>query len=90
MVESIPLRVVLQIMIEIYEKENHPMDDLQGKDALIFLMEQQGLKQKDLAEVASQGVLSEILSGKRHLTLRHIKVLSKRFNVSPAVFIDDE
>jgi HTH-type transcriptional regulator/antitoxin HigA len=45
------------------------------------------LKQSDLPEIGSQGVISEILSGKRHFNVRQIKLLSKRFNVSPAVFM---
>jgi HTH-type transcriptional regulator / antitoxin HigA len=50
-------------------------------------MEEHGLKQADLPEIGSQGVLSEILSGKRQLNARQIKLLSKRFKVSTAVFI---
>jgi HTH-type transcriptional regulator/antitoxin HigA len=50
-------------------------------------MEEQGLKQADLPEIGSQGVVSEILSGKRKLNLRQVRLLSERFTVSPAVFI---
>jgi HTH-type transcriptional regulator / antitoxin HigA len=50
-------------------------------------MGEHNLKQSDLSEVGSQGVISEILSGKRKLNLRQIKLLSKHFNVSPAVFL---
>jgi HTH-type transcriptional regulator/antitoxin HigA len=50
-------------------------------------MEERGLKQSDLSEIGTQGVISEILSGKRQLNVRQIKMLSKRFKVSPAVFI---
>jgi HTH-type transcriptional regulator/antitoxin HigA len=35
-------------------------------------MEQHGLKQTDLREIGSQGVVSEILSGKRDLNVRQI------------------
>jgi len=50
------------------------------------LIEEQGLKQSDLSEIGSQGVVSEILSGKRQLKVRQVKILSNRFKVSPAVF----
>jgi len=50
-------------------------------------MQEYGLKQKDLTELGSPGVISEILSGKRELNKRQIKALSKRFGCSPAVFI---
>jgi HTH-type transcriptional regulator/antitoxin HigA len=50
-------------------------------------MEEHGLKQNDLKELGSQGVVSEIMSGKRNLNVRQIKNLSKRFKVSAATFI---
>jgi HTH-type transcriptional regulator/antitoxin HigA len=50
-------------------------------------MEEHGLTQADLSEIGSQGVVSEILHGKRELNTRQIKELSKRFGVSPAVFL---
>ena len=43
--------------------------------------------QADLAEIGSQGVVSEILSGKRQLNVRQIHALAQRFGVSPAVFL---
>jgi len=53
---------------------------------LAFLMEQHGLRQGDMPEIGSQGVVSEILSGKRDLNVRQIRALSERFGVSPATF----
>lgn len=50
-------------------------------------MEEHGLTQSDLPEVGSQGMVSEILSGKRELIVRQIRALASRFHVSPAVFI---
>ena len=52
-----------------------------------LIMEEHGLTQSDLPEVGSQGVVSEILHGRRELNTRHIKALSQRFGVSPAVFL---
>lgn len=74
-------------LIEDYETENHPLPDVTGVQALKFLMEQHGLKQTDLSEIGSQGVVSEILAGKRDLNVRQIRVLSERFGVSPATFV---
>lgn len=60
-----------------------------GIEALKFLMEQHGLDQSDFKnEIGSQGVVSEILNGKRQLNLSHIKKLAERFHVTPATFID--
>jgi HTH-type transcriptional regulator/antitoxin HigA len=50
-------------------------------------MLEHGLKQSDLKEIGSQGVVSEILMGKRTLNLEQIKKISIRFHVSPLVFI---
>ena len=54
---------------------------------LVHFMEEHFLSQSDLPEIGSQGVVSEIINGKRELNLRQIKALGKRFNVSPAVFL---
>lgn len=59
-----------------------------GVSALKYLMKVHKIKQSDLKEVGSQGVVSEILNGKRSLTVRHIRALSKRFSVSPNAFLE--
>jgi HTH-type transcriptional regulator/antitoxin HigA len=56
-------------------------------DAVRFLMDQHGLKQKDLVDVfATPSIVSEVLSGKRELNKDHIKRLSERFHLSPEIF----
>ena len=45
------------------------------------------LKQGDLKEIGSQGVVSEILTGKRELNVRQVRALSERFGVSTATFL---
>jgi HTH-type transcriptional regulator/antitoxin HigA len=50
-------------------------------------MTQHGLRQGDLPEIGSQGVVSEILTGKRDLNVRQIRALSARFGVSIATFL---
>lgn len=74
-------------LVHAYEDANHPLLDAKGVDALRFLMQEHGLCQGDLPEVGSQGVVSEILSGRRDLNVRQIEELSNRFGVSPATFI---
>lgn len=74
-------------LVETYESRY--IQDIEGSpiDSLKALMEEHDLKQSDLTDIGSQGVVSEILAGKRQLNVRQIKILSERFNVSPAVFI---
>ncbi|MFC1868994.1 type II toxin-antitoxin system HigA family antitoxin [Thermodesulfobacteriota bacterium] len=88
--ENHPLTSLMETigsLIETYESQY--INEIEGNtiDVLNALMKEHGLKQTDLSEIGSQGVVSEVLSGKRQLNVRQIKMLSKRFKVSPAVFI---
>ena len=88
--ESHPLASLMETLgslIESYEVQNIPEIEGSPSDALKTLLEEHDLKQSDLPEIGSQGVISEILSGKRQFNVRQIKLLSNRFNVSPAVFM---
>lgn len=76
-------------LIASYEEQHFQVSAVKGVDALKFLMSTHHISQADLPEIASQGVLSEILHGKRSLNIRQIKLLAKRFGVEPATFIDD-
>ena len=77
----------LGTLIEIYEEEHYQIPDATGAEVLRFLMEEHGLTQSDLSEVGSQGVVSEILNGKRELNVRQIRFLAEKFKVSSAVFL---
>lgn len=79
----------LSHLIDSYEDQHFKTSKVKGVDALKLLMGMHNLSQSDLPEVASQGVLSEILRGKRSLNVRQIKLLAKRFGVDPSTFIDD-
>jgi HTH-type transcriptional regulator/antitoxin HigA len=77
----------LGTLIYAYEETHYVMPPASGAEVLRYLMEEHDLRQSDLPEVGSQGVVSEILNGKRELNLRQIRALAQRFHVSPAVFI---
>jgi len=78
----------LSDLISDYESEKFKSSAVSGKEMLSYLMELQGLTQSDLAkELGGQPIVSKILKGERDLNLRQIKALSKRFKVSPEVFI---
>jgi HTH-type transcriptional regulator/antitoxin HigA len=88
--EQHPLYTLLDTLgtlLHAYEEQHHSIPECSGADVLRFLMEEHGLSQSDLPEVGSQGVVSDILRGKRELNVRQIRALAKRFQVSPAVFI---
>jgi HTH-type transcriptional regulator/antitoxin HigA len=52
-------------------------------------MDQYELAQSDLSELGSQGIVSEILNGKRNINLRQIKALSQRFNIPQYFLLGD-
>jgi len=76
-------------LIETYENKNTTTLSSNPIESLRFLMEEHNLKQSELPEIGSQGVVSEILKGTRNLNIRQIKKLSSKFNISPLVFIQD-
>lgn len=77
----------LGTIVRAYEEEHVAMPAVSGVDALRYLMAEHALTQSDLTEIGSQGVVSELLAGKRKLNLRQVQALAARFNVSPAVFM---
>ncbi len=70
-----------------YEEVHYQIPDVSEREMLRYFMEEHNLTQSDLPEIGSQGVVSELLSGKRELNTRQIRVLAERFGVSPAVFL---
>ncbi len=81
---------LLTLLIDRYESERFPVPDAKPADVLRFLLEHNGLAQRDIvAELGSESTVSLVLSGKRSLTLDHIARLSRRFHVSPAVFFGE-
>ena len=77
----------LSVLIEAYDAEHHALADASGLEVLKYLMEQHSLTQSDLPEIGSQGVVSEVLRGKRELNVHQIEKLAVRFHVSPAAFL---
>ena len=68
----------ISVFVEKYETEHVSIPAAKPAAVLKFLMRERGLRQSDLPEIGSQGVVFEVLAGKR---------LAKRFSVSPAVFV---
>jgi HTH-type transcriptional regulator/antitoxin HigA len=80
---------LLGVLIEDYEVRAFPLNAKAAPvDVLKELMAANGLQQKDLLDVFKHKTLvSEILNGKRPLSVEHIRGLARRFRVSPEVFI---
>ncbi len=78
---------LLTVLIDRYESERYPMPEGKPADVLRFLLDQNGLSQRDVAgEMGGESIVSLFLAGKRQLNREHIARLSRRFGVSPAVF----
>ena len=78
---------LITLLIERYESQHYPVPDAAPNEVLRFLLDQNGLSQRDVAaELGSESTVSLVLSGKRPLNRDHIATLSRRFHVSPSVF----
>ena len=85
--EESDLADLLTLLIEDYEEKHYQLPQSTPLQRIEFLMDQHGLKQKDLADVfGTPSIVSDVLNGKRQLNKEHIRRLSDRFHVSPELF----
>jgi HTH-type transcriptional regulator/antitoxin HigA len=85
--EERELADLLTLLIEDYEEKHYELPKASPLEVIEFLMDQHGLKQKDLVDVfGTPSIVSEVMRGKRELNKEHIRRLSKRFEVSPEMF----
>ncbi len=77
---------VLEVLVADYDREHHQIPVISGVEFLKNLMLEQGIRQADLPELGSQGVVSEILAGKRRLNRHHAELLAKRFSLPEELF----
>lgn len=79
---------LLTVLIEQFEENRYSLKSASPIESLIELMSANGLKQKDLVGIfGTPSIISEVLGGKRKLTVEHIVKLSRRFRVSPDLFL---
>ncbi len=78
------------LLVETYEKEKFPIDLPDPIEAIRFRMEQANLKQKDLLPIfGSKSKVSEVLSGKRELSLTMIRKLVKDLGIPAKVLLQE-
>jgi HTH-type transcriptional regulator/antitoxin HigA len=81
------LAELLTVLIEDFEEKTYALRPAKPTEVLRELIRSNGLKQKDLLDIfGTPSIISEVLRGKRSLTVEHIRKLSRRFHVSPEVF----
>jgi HTH-type transcriptional regulator/antitoxin HigA len=79
---------VLADLVELYEKKHFPMERPTPLEAIRFRMEQGGLTPRDLIPIfGSRGKVSEVLSGKRPLTLTSARLLHEHFGIPADVLL---
>src|SRR5437868_11795861 len=81
---------LLAKLIEDYEKERFRFDKPDPIEAILFRMEEQGLRQADLAQiVGGKNRASEVLSRKRPLTLAMIRALHRKLGIPSELLIQE-
>lgn len=88
--ENHPLASLMETLgslIETYESSHltEPIGD--PISSLKEFMADHALTTANLSELGDEATVTEILAGKRELTLPQIRALAQRFGVSPAVFV---
>jgi HTH-type transcriptional regulator/antitoxin HigA len=79
---------VLATLVDAYETEHFVMGAPDAVTAIQFRMEQQGLTRKDLEPmIGSRARVSEVLSGKRRLTLPMIRRVRDGLGISADVLV---
>ena len=81
---------LLAKLVEDYEREQFPIAKPTPVEAILFRMEEQGLQQKDVAGLfGGKNRVSEVLSGKRTLTLPMIRNLHSELGIPLELLIQD-
>jgi len=73
---------LLSLLVEKYEQEHHAMEPPTPIEAIKFRMEQMNLRQIDVAPLfGGKTRVSEVLNGKRKLTLKMITLLNRYLGI---------
>lgn len=81
---------LLAILVEAYEKKRFSIALPSPIEAILFRMEEQGLMQKDLVPyMGSKSKVSEVLSGKRPLTIQMIRELHAGLDIPLEILLQE-
>ena len=79
---------LLTVFIEAFEDANYPLEGSTPGSRLCSLMEEHGLRQRDLLGVfGSSGIASEVVRGKRAISKAQAKKLAGLFHVPADLFL---
>lgn len=86
--EETALLSLLAFLVDQFERQAYPTPNVEPREILRDLMEHNGLKAADLAEImGGRSRVSDVLAGKRAISKEQAKRLGERFKLSPAAFI---
>ena len=81
---------LLLLLVKDYEDRHYPVPAPDPIEVIKLKLEEKGLKQKDLEHIiGSKGYVSQVLSGKKELTLKMVKGLHRYLGISADVLIAD-
>lgn len=81
---------VISILIEAYEKVNFPIEAPNPIEAILFRLDQLGMNRSELSKLlGSRSRASEILNGKRKLSIGMIRKLNQHLGISAQTLIQD-
>ncbi|MEX3946026.1 type II toxin-antitoxin system HigA family antitoxin [Paraburkholderia sp. BR10937] len=78
---------VVTDLIEVWETHNVKLPKAEPREVLRYLLEAHDLKQKDLADIASPTIISDILAGRRAISKKVANDLAERFGTDMSAFI---
>ena len=79
---------ILAILVEKYEDEHFPIEAPTPVEAIKFRMEQLGISNTELAKmIGTRARVSEIMNGKRSLSVRMMKTLHRELNVPAEILL---
>lgn len=79
---------LLTALVEMYEEKHYPIERPDPVEAIKFRMDQMGLSQKDMVTYfGSKSKVSEILNGKRLLTLSMMRALNEGLGIPAEILL---
>jgi HTH-type transcriptional regulator/antitoxin HigA len=82
------LAALLTLLVRQYEESRYPLGHADPVEALRVLMEQRGLRQRDLISVfGSSSTASDVINGKRSISKTHARKLAEFFHVPVSLFV---
>lgn len=80
---------LLSMLLEAYDEEQQTIHELRGIELVRTLIEESGLKQRDLLPIFKhESIVSDVLSRRRNLTAAHIDALAAFFELPHTLFFE--